>query len=50
MDVEGCIGDFANGLNDGGSDRNIWHEMAVHYVNVDPVGSSFDDCIDIGAQ
>ena len=50
MDVEGGVGDFANGLNDGGTDCNIWHEMAIHDINVDPIGSSFNDCVDIGAQ
>ena len=43
MDVERLGGVRAERLHHGRADREVGHEMAVHHVDVDPVGAGFVD-------
>ena len=39
MHVEGLFGERPQCLHDSGADGNIGHKMAIHHVDVDPVGA-----------
>ena len=41
--VERLLGVGAKRLHHGRADRQVGHEMAVHHVDVDPVGARFVD-------
>jgi hypothetical protein len=40
VNVEGKLGYFLQGFNDRGAYRQIWHEMAIHDVNVQQIRSA----------
>ena len=41
--VEGLARNRSQGLHDQGTDRDVGHEAAVHYVNVNPVSACLVD-------
>src|SRR5262245_27445902 len=47
MHIEWKTSDFSNRLDHGRSDRNVWHEMAVHDVHVKGVGAGVFDFPDV---
>ena len=39
MYIDGSGGGFGDGIHEGGAERNVVHEMAVHDIEMVPVGS-----------
>ena len=50
MDVERLLGERAQRLHDVGADGDVGHEMAVHHVDMDPVGAGRVDGADLLAE
>ena len=50
MHVEWDLGKRAQSAHDGRSNRDVGDEMAVHDVNMNPVGASFHDRADFLAE
>ncbi len=50
MDVKGQAAQRAKGLDDGGAEGNVGHKMAVHDVEVKPVGAGAVDAGGFGAE
>jgi hypothetical protein len=45
MNIEGLLGEGANGLDDQGPNGNVGNEAAIHHINMDPIGSGFIRCL-----
>ena len=50
MDVEGLLAVRAQGLDHRRADGQVGHEMPVHHIDVDPVGTGFVDGTNLFAQ
>lgn len=50
MTIERNFRDFAKRSNDGGADRDVRDEMAIHHVHVENSGSSFDSGLGFRAE
>jgi hypothetical protein len=50
MDVDDALGRGADGLYNERANRDVWHESAVHDVDVDPIGACLADCLDFSLK
>jgi hypothetical protein len=50
VDIERLFGKRPDGVGDGRTYRDVRHKMAIHHVDVDPVGASSLDRANLVAQ
>lgn len=50
MDIEEDVVGFVDGLDDGGAEGDVVHEMAVHDIEVEPIGTGEDGARDFLAD
>ena len=47
MDIQGLVGDGAEGINDERTNGDVGDEATVHDINVDPISTSLIDGFDL---
>ena len=50
MDVERKLGVLSHGRDHGGTEGNIVHEMAIHDVEMQPIGAGIFGAMDLGFE
>ena len=50
VDVDAFLRGGSNRLDDDGANRDVGHEAAIHYVDVNPIGPRLIDRLDFGLK